>query len=343
MSAIVEFIRAMPKVELHVHLEGAIRPETLLELARRRHVALPADDLPGLRRWFRFSDFQHFIEVYLTITRCLRTGDDYELIAYEFGAEMARQHVRYAEVTFSPSTHESMGIPREVWFPGLCRGRERARRDFGVRFNWVFDIVRIERDREWIGDTTLRAALDGRSEGVVALGLGGHEAPNPPGPFAKWFERAKAGGLASAPHAGETAGPESIWSALRDLQADRIGHGVRAVEDPELVRYLAEHRVPLEVCPTSNLRLGIYPSIADHPIGRLMEAGVIVSVNSDDPPLFETTLTEEIVTVAEALNLARPALASLTLRAARSSFLPPAEKETLVADLEKEFQGMGEA
>lgn len=330
----------MPKVELHVHLEGAIRPETLLELARRNRVDLPADNLNGLRRWFSFTHFQHFIEVYLTITRCLRTGEDYELIAYEFGAEMARQNIRYAEVTFSPSTHESLGIPQEVWFPGLSRGRARALQDFGVHFNWIFDIVRIERNRDWIADYTLAVALDGRRDGVVALGLGGYEAPNPPAPFARWFEAAKAHGLKSTPHAGETAGPESIWSAIRDLHADRIGHGVRSTEDPDLLRYLAEHRIPLEVCPTSNLRLGLYPSMREHPLERLMESGVVISINSDDPPLFGTSLTQELVSADETFGLGRERLEGLILNAARSSFLQDAERAVLVRKLTSEFAAM---
>lgn len=338
MNNLQSYIRAMPKAELHVHLEGSIRPETVLKLARRHRVDLPAHDLESLRRWFDFTHFEHFIEVYLTITRCLRTRDDYELITYEFGAEMARQNIRYAEVTFSPCTHESMGMPQDVWFPGLTEGRRRAREDFGVEINWIFDIVRIERDRDWNGDYTLAMALDGREEGVVALGLGGYEAPNPPGPFAKWFQRAKEQGLKSAPHAGETAGPDSIWSALRELHADRIGHGVRAIEDPALVAWLAENRIPLEVCPTSNLRLGVYPSMAEHPLPMLHEAGVRITVNSDDPPLFGTTLTEEAQLLDTVFGFSREEIDAFMLRAVQCSFLPDERKTAL----EKEFRAQME-
>lgn len=334
MTPLETYIRAMPKAELHVHLEGSIRPETLLGLAQRHGVELPAEDLSGLRRWFNFTDFHHFIEVYLTITRCLRSTDDYELITYEFGAEMARQNIRYAEVTFSPCTHESMGMPQEVWFPGLTEGRRRAKEELGVEINWVFDIVRIERNREWNGDYTLAMALEGREEGVVALGLGGYEAPNPPGPFAKWFDRAKEEGLKSAPHAGETAGPESIWAAIRELHADRIGHGVRAIEDPALVAWLAEHRIPLELCPTSNLCLGVYNSVGAHPLRKLHEAGVPVTVNSDDPPLFGTSLTEEVQLLDTAFGFSRGEVAAFMLRAVRCSFLSEERK----AVLESEFR-----
>jgi aminodeoxyfutalosine deaminase len=288
------YVRAAPKAELHVHLEGAIRPATLLELARRNNVGLPATDLDGLRRWFVFRDFPHFVEIYIAITRCLRTAADYELIVHEFGAEMARQHVRYAEVTFTPASHRVRGIADDAWFGGLSRGRARARAEFGVEIAWVFDLPRSMVAREpGLGDDTVAVAIEGMSEGVVALGLGGIEAGFPPEPFAPWFARARAAGLRSVPHAGETVGPASVRGALDALGAERIGHGVRAIEDPALVAELAERGIPLEVSPTSNLRLGVYPDYAAHPLPRLLAAGVELTVNSDDPPLFNTTLNDE--------------------------------------------------
>jgi aminodeoxyfutalosine deaminase len=202
--SVVEYLRAAPKAHLHVHLEGSILPETLLTLARRNGVTLPADTVEGLRAWFAFRDFDHFIEVYLAITRCLRTAEDYELIAYEFGAEMARQHIRYAEATFSPSTHEAMGVPFETQFSGLTRGCARARAELGVEIAWVFDIVRNvaqERRDRW-AEYTLARAIEGMSNGVVALGLGGMEVGYPPEPFAPYFTRAREAGLRSVPHAG---------------------------------------------------------------------------------------------------------------------------------------------
>ncbi|MDP9363555.1 MAG: adenosine deaminase, partial [Chloroflexota bacterium] len=203
-SALAAYARAAPKVELHVHLEGAIRPETLLELARRNRVALPAEDLGGLRRWFAFRDFAHFVEVYVAITQCLRTEADYALIVHEFGAAMAAQNDRYAEVTFSPATHHLLGVPQEVYFAGLTRGREQARAEFGVEIAWVFDIVRQYADPARtapMADYTTAVAIEGKEDGVVALGLGGAEAGAPPEPFAPWFERARAAGLRSVPHA----------------------------------------------------------------------------------------------------------------------------------------------
>lgn len=326
------YLHAAPKAELHIHLEGTIRPGTLLELAARNGVPIPAATEAGLRQWFTYRDFDHFIEIYVTVTRCLRTVEDYELIVYELGAELARQHVRYAEVTFSPSTHHMLGIPHDTYFSGLRQGRARAQADFGVEINWIFDIVRSVRDTTRVrslADYTTSVAIEGKDDGVVGLGLRGSEAGYPPEPFAPWFARAHAEGLHSVPHAGETAGPESIWGALLSLGAERIGHGVRAVEDPELVEFLVKHRIPLEVSPTSNIRLGVYPDYGTHPLPRLHGAGAIVTVNSDDPVLFNTTLNDELALLAGPLGLSVTIIDEILLNAVRYSFLPIDRRRTL--------------
>lgn len=337
------YLRAAPKVELHVHLEGAIRPATLLELARRNRVDLPADTVEGLRRWFDYRDFAHFVEIFVTATSCLCTAEDYELIAYEFGAEMARQNVRYAEVTFSPSTHVWMGRPWEMVFGGITRGRERAEAEFDIRIRWIFDIVRGVSDPSTLmpkADFATGVAIDGKRDGVVALGLGGMEAGAPPEPFAPQFARARAAGLHSVPHAGEHAGPESIWGAIRSLGAERIAHGVRAIEDPALVTYLAERRIALDVCPTSNLCLGVYPDLAVHPLRRLREAGVILTINSDDPPLFNTTLNDEVVLLADAFGFDADTIDAILLDGVRAAFLTPAEALSLASAFRNELHAL---
>ncbi len=221
--SIESYLRAAPKAELHVHLEGAIQPATLLTLAERNGVALPADNVEDLRRWFTYRDFPHFAEIYVTITRCLKTADDYELIAYEYGAELARQNARYAEVTFTPATHAlRFGVTHNTYFGGLTRGRERARRDFGVELNWIFDLVHIADDEglhRAAATYTTSVAIEGKSDGVVALGLAGIEIGHSFENVAPYVERARAAGLHSAPHAGETKGPESVWGAIRTLPA----------------------------------------------------------------------------------------------------------------------------
>jgi len=339
------YLRAAPKAELHVHLEGSIQPATLLTLAARNGVRLPADNVAGLRDWFTYRDFAHFVEIYITITRCLKTSEDYELIAYEFGAEMARQNVRYAEVTFTPGTHHGFGVPHEAYFGGLTRGRQRARQDFGVEIGWVFDIVRDvspeERNHAY-ADYTLGVAIEGKSGGVVALGLAGIEGSYPSERFAPYFERARAAGLHSTIHAGETKGPESVWDASRALDAERIGHGVRAIEDPALVAYLVAHGIPLEVCPTSNVRLGVYPSVAAHPLLRLHAAGVTLTINSDDPPLFNTTIDDEAALLADPFGLDVAAADEILLNGARHSFLPPERKQALEESLRSELASLKE-
>jgi adenosine deaminase len=333
IQAIERYLQAVPKAELHVHLEGSIQPATLLTLARRNGVTLPASTVEEMRQWFQFRNFPHFVEIYSAICACLRTAEDYELIVYEFGAEMARQHVRYAEVTFSASTHRyTVGIPHDIYFSGLQKGRERAQQDFGVEIRWVFDIVRDipdEADRRKRAEFTTAVALECMDEGVISLGLGGYELGYPPEQFAPWFEKALAAGLHSVPHAGEGDGPTSVWGALRTLHAERIGHGVRAIEDGELVTHLAAHQVPLETCPLSNTCLGIYPSLAEHPFLHLYRAGVPLTVNSDDPPLFNATLNQNVSALYEPLRLDLNTIDEILLNGVRHSFLPAEQKAAM--------------
>ena len=339
--SLYDYIAAVPKVELHVHLEGSIQPSTLLMLAERHRVDLPEDTEEGLRNWYRFRDFHNFIEVYVAITKCLRTVEDFELIVYEFGADMARQNIRYAEVTFSPSTHLWINrVDQDVWFTGLTDGRRRVKEAFGCEINWVFDLVRNDYPERGRFDYTTEVAIEGMEDGVVALGLGGMEEGYPPAPFVPWFDRARSAGLHSAPHAGEHVGPESIWGAIHDLGAERIGHGVRAIEDPELVDYLAEHRIPLEISPTSNISLGLYPDAASHPLKALHEAGVTVTVNSDDPPLFNTSLTDEACLLADPWGFSRETIDEILLNGIRYSFLPDDRKRSMETEFSNEMSAL---
>jgi adenosine deaminase len=325
-----DFVREMPKVELHVHLEGSIRPATLLTLAERNGMALPADDLDGLREFYRFTDFDHFIQTYITISRCLRTVDDFSLIAYEFGADMARQNVRYAEVTFTPHRNVvNTGLPFDEILAGLNDGRASALAQLGVEFQWVDTPESRHEVAEW--------AISAMDRGVVGFGLGGTERGHPPEWFADAYAVAREAGLHSVPHAGEVAGPESVWAAIRSLAAERIGHGVRSVEDPDLVDYLREHQIPLEVCPTSNLCLGVYATYEKHPIRWLWQQGLYITVNSDDPPMFDTDLVREYQVLADHLGFSAAELEQLSLNALRASFLPAERKAALEQEFLEEF------
>jgi aminodeoxyfutalosine deaminase len=336
-----EYIRAAPKAELHLHLQGAVRPMTLLELAGRHAVPLPVDSPDDFRKWFRFRDFPHFADVNAVLRACLVERADLELVVSELGADLAQQNVRYAEVSFTPGPEVWSGPHRHDFWHGLARGREQVLRSFGVEINFVFDIPRrsVRRHPEMhLIDFATDAAIDGKNDGVVALGLSGTELGHPPEPFAPWFERALAAGLHSAPHAGETDGPASVWGALRALGAERVGHGVRSTEDPALVAYLVEHAIPLEVCPTSNLRLGVYASLNDHPLAALHAAGVRVTVSTDTPALFGTTLGEEMSLLQTQFGLDVASIDEIVLNGARASFLPAGRKAALVKTFEAELE-----
>jgi adenosine deaminase len=322
------FIHGMPKVELHVHLEGSIHPATLLELARRNRVALPADTVDGLRAWYTFTDFAHFIEVYLAVSACVRTVDDIELVAREFLAGQAAQHILYTEVTYTAYTHYHFkGLAFADQLAAVNRARRWAAAALGTTMGLVIDIPRVISAEE--GLRVADWAIGGMADGVVALGLGGPERDNPPERYREAFARSQAAGLARVPHAGEMVGPESIWGALRELAADRIGHGVRCLEDPALVAELRRRQVPLEVCPTSNACLGVVPGLAGHPLPRLLAEGLYVTLNSDDPAMFNTTLTGEYLAAAATFHLGPDALQELVQNGVRAALLPPAQRRDL--------------
>lgn len=318
------------KTEIHVHLEGSIEPETLLKLALKNRIELPVNNIESLREYFKFRDFPHFVDVYMLVCSCLRYSADFETITHEFGASMNRQGMKYAEVTFTPFMHVSNGLSFDDVMGGLSRGRARAAEDFGVKIAWVFDIPRHLPESS---KATLDFAMAGKDDGVIAFGLGGDEANFPPQKFKAEFEQALAAGLHSVPHAGETAGPESVWDAITQLGAERIGHGVRSIEDPKLVDYLVENRIPLEINPTSNIRLGVYRNYQEHPLRTLFDAGVIVTINSDDPALFGTDLTREYKLLESEFGFTRQEIIDISINSVRVSFLPDVEKEELIQEI----------
>ena len=333
---LTEFVTRMPKVELHVHLEGSILPRTLQSLAMRNQANLPSLDGDGLTSLYRFQNFNQFLDSYVTITSCLRTPEDYRLIAYDFGCECARQNIRYAEVTFTIVTNTQMtGLPWQVILQGLNAGREQAHQEFGVWWQWIFDIVRNFPDTQ---AEVLDIALAARDSGVLALGLGGSEKGFPPELFIDTFQRAQTAGLHRVPHAGEHTGPESVWSAINLLQAERIGHGVRSIEDPALVEYLREKSIPLEICPTSNVCLNVYPNYAHHPLRKLWDAGLCITIGSDDPPMFSTDLNHEYQHLVQDFGFNQAELEQVSLNGILASFLSQDEKMKLTHDFEVEFR-----
>lgn len=334
-----EYIWAMPKVELHLHLEGSIRPEILLELADRHGVELPVKTLEDVQRWYIFRDFDHFVQIYINIVKVLLTPDDFSLITYDLGRTLAAQNVRYAEVTWTPSLHvNKLGMSFEYLLDGINNGLDHARKDFGIDMRWIPDIARnldakiAVKLAKWISSPYAQA------NGVVALGLGGQEVGYPPELFEEAFTIARQNGLPGNPHAGEMMGPPSIWGSLRNLHAVRIGHGVRAIEDPALVEYLVEHQIPLEVNPTSNLCLGVYPDYAAHPIKTLFDAGALVTLNSDDPPMFNTTINDEYYHAYYDCGFSLDELETMALNAVKVTYLPDHQKAKMLAQFEAEYR-----
>jgi aminodeoxyfutalosine deaminase len=311
-----------PRAELHVHLFASIPPPVMRELARRHRVELPPALAAGIRPGFRYRDFGEFQELLAAIRPLTTTAGDVELVAYEFASGLARQGVRYVEAMVTAMGAARRGLTPETLLDAMNRGRSRALAEHGIEMRWIVDVNRglPEAERAYWCDLSLELAIGGREAGVVAFGLSGPEAGNPPEPFAPWFERARAAGLHSVPHAGELAGPESVWGAVRALHADRISHGVRAIEDPALVVHLAERRIALDVCPTSNVCLGVVASLADHPLRRLHEAGVPVTVNSDCPPMFGSTLSDEVALLGDAMGLDAAAVDEIVTNGLRYAF-----------------------
>lgn len=332
--ALEAFIRALPKVELHVHLEGSILPELALRLARRRNIELPGAERgeQGLREAYRFTSFRDFLKVYIALSSTLQQAEDFADAVVGVGEVLAAQQVRRAEMTFTPMTHVARGVDPDAMLDGLAEGRRRAREQHGVELVWVFDVVRSLPQH---AEQTLALALRARDrdEGVVALGVGGPEGPTwSVAPLASVFARGKAEGFKSVPHAGEQWGAPSLRETLDLLEPDRIGHGVRCLEDAEIVAELRDRNIPLEVCPSSNVALGVCPSFAEHPLPRLMAAGIAVSLGSDDPPLFGTTLTEEYRRCAATFGWGRKELLALAQAAVEQSFMADEAKRALCAE-----------
>ncbi|MHB8468271.1 MAG: adenosine deaminase [Gaiellaceae bacterium] len=277
-----------PKIELHVHLEGTVRAQTLLEIARRNDYPLPADTVEGLAGLYAFRDFRHFIEVWILTTNALQTEEDFRQIVVDYAAEAASHGAVYLEGIFSPAERVRRGCAWEDVFEGACSGAQEARELHGVEIRLTPDIPRSFTQAE--ARATVEWCARYMDRGVVGVGLGGLEAEFPPEPYAEVFGLAKSLGLGSVPHAGEVAGAASVKGALESLQADRLRHGIRAEEDPGLVRELAGRGTVLDVCPLSNLRTGAVASLAEHPLPRLVAAGVLCSISTDDPAMFDTDL-----------------------------------------------------
>jgi aminodeoxyfutalosine deaminase len=280
-----------PKVELHVHLEGTVRPKTLLEIARRNDYPLPSATEAGLAALYDFRDFAHFIDVWILTTNALRTAEDFRQVVVDYAAEAAEHGAVYVEGIFSPAERVRRGVRWDEIFSGYCDGAQEARELHGVELRLTPDIVRGFPLDE--AEQVVRYSAKYRDRGIVGVGLGGLEADFPPEPYEPVFTLAREEGLASVPHAGEVAGPSSIRGALDALGAVRLRHGIRAAEDAGLLREIADRRIVLDVCPISNLRTRVVSSLEQHPLPELVAAGARCSISTDDPAMFGTDLSRD--------------------------------------------------
>jgi adenosine deaminase len=330
-----ELIWRLPKVETHVHLEGSVRPGTLRRIARRHGLDLGRLDEADVADLFRFRSFRHFTELYEQCCAALREPADLQLLTEELAEAAHEQNVRHLEVTFSPGTHRrGSGIPFDEQLDAVSRGAEQARRRTGVSMRFVVDHVRGESVREC--QRVAEWAVAGASGAVVGLGLGGFEPGRPASLFAEPIRWAAARGVPFVPHAGEAVGPEGIWDCLA-FDPPRIAHGIRAVEDPALLTVLRDRGIVLDVCPTSNLRTGVVGSAQAHPLRRLWEAGVRLTLNTDDPSMFHTDMVSEYRLAARWHGFTVGQLAGTTMIAVEAALLPdPARaalRERVLAEL----------
>jgi len=324
-----DFIARLPKAELHLHLEGTVGPETLWRLAQRHCSPLAAAGREAAERLYVPAGFSNFLQAFKTICEHLREPADYELIAYDALRRLAAQNVHYAEITLSVGVMLWKGEEVAASFEGVEAGARRARQETGIQVAWIFDAVRQfgpEAARE-----VVRQAARLRDRGVVAFGIGGDELKAPAALFREVFALARGEGLRLTAHAGETAGPESIWDSLRLFGAERIGHGLTAASDERLMDYLAEKQIPLEICLTSNLRTGCLTNLAQHPLRRYFERGLCVSLNTDDPGLFQTDLNREYLLAKEIFGFTNEEVAQLAQNSFRTAFLPQEAKDSFLA------------
>ncbi len=294
--AIIETV-TFPKIELHVHLEGTVRPPTLLQIARRNGLALPADTIEGLAELYRFTSFRHFLDVWTLTTRALQTARDFRQVVVDYAAEAASHGAVYLEGIFAPSEPVQRGCSWDEVYSGYCDGAQEATELHGVQVRLTPDIARSH--LEEIAEINAGYAVAYAGRGIVGLGLGGDEARFPPELYRRAFAIGRDGGLGSVPHAGEAAGAASVRGALEALGADRIRHGIKAAADGGLVRELADRGTVLDVCPISNVRTRSVASLAEHPLPDLVAAGVSCSVSTDDPAMFDTDLTREYAAAAQ--------------------------------------------
>lgn len=326
-DASIEWLEQLPKVELHLHLEGAIPHAALWQLIQKYGGAPGVDSEAALRSRLQYRDFRHFLETWVWKDEFIREYEDFTFFAEAVARDLAGQNIRYVEAFYSPRRALRHGLSVQGVTEALRAGLSRVPQ---VQVSLVVDFTRDFGPDA--ADATLSDVNEVRACGVVGVGLGGSEHLFPPEPFAPVYQRARDLGLRTTAHAGEAAGPHSIWGAIRALKVDRIGHGTRAIHDDALIDYLAAHQIGVEACPISNLRTGVVGSLSEHPVRTFLERGVLVCVNTDDPKMFHNSLAEEFFVLQRDAGLSRDDVRRLLLNGIEASWLPPDRKQQLTRE-----------
>lgn len=332
---VFEAIKALPKVELHVHTLGSIQPATLLSIIREDGIDTPYKTEDDIVQRFQFTDFAHFISVYAEIVGYISNEKHFEHITFDMLKKCSEGNTRYVEASFSPRDHLQHNLEFSRMVDAINKGIDRARETFGIETNIRIDLVRNSTQDEAM---EILDYIAKNPHNIVSIDIGGNEAKFPPKPFAEVYERAQEMGLHLVAHAGEAAGPQSIWDAIQFLKVERIGHGVTAKDDPKLITFLKEKQIGIEMSPISNLRTGVVKSIQDHPIREFFDKGLLVTVNSDDPSLFHTDLNNEYIQIHEHLGFSIPELFHLSMNGIRTAFIDEVSKTDLIESFTTEYR-----
>jgi adenosine deaminase len=334
-----KFIEGLPKVELHLHIEGSLEPELMFALAERNKIKLPYASVEEVRQAYNFTDLQSFLDIYYAGANVLQTEQDFYDLAWAYFSKAHAQNVRHAEIFFDPQTHTDRGIPFETVITGLHRAQQDAQNKLGLSSFLIMCFLRHLPPQAAL--QTLAAAQPFK-DWIIAVGLDSSEKDHPPALFEEVYKQARAQGYLSVAHAGEEGPAEYVWEALKLLGSQRIDHGVRSVDDPELLKYLIDHRVPLTVCPLSNVKLCVFPSMKDHNIKKMLDMGLRVTINSDDPAYFGGYMNENFIAAQRDLDLSRDDLYRISLNSIEATFLDEAYKAALIKELDDYFAAHGE-
>ena len=330
-----ELLRSMPKAELHMHIEGSLEPELIFALAKRNHMDFPFPDVEALRRAYVFNNLQSFLDIYHAGTTVLRTEQDFYDMAHAYLARAHADHVLHAEIFFDTQTHTGHGVEAGVVIRGLHRACVDAGTEFGISASLILCFLR--HFSEQAAFECLEQALPLRDR-LVGIGLASSELGHPPEKFARVFARCRELGFRLVAHAGEEGPPAYIWSALDVLRVERIDHGVQAMRDPALMRRLVQDRIPLTVCPLSNLKLCVFPTLVDHNLGRMLEAGIVATINSDDPAYFGGYVNENFTQTFAALGLTAQQAWQLAHNSFQASFMGDAQRRVCTEQLDRVFE-----